>query len=374
MKFLPMPALGFSFWLMAGGVFAGQFNLGAQYQSWTTNFISPLQGHEFLVPMSLSIDSIQDVQLYAQGEFADAQYTDPINGTQNLSDFSDTVAGGEIGFKSFGFDSFVNLAFNLPTGNQAWEIETADANIPTEFVDSRYQGRGFGLSGIYGLALPDGPTQYGLGVGYLYSGALNPNFGAGLPSENLKLGDSIFLSANRATTFTSNQTQTISASAYIFLPSLQAGQNFIWMGPNLNLSYSWVDLTAFSFEAGVQYFLPAQMAFNGQWVAESHDSLGTRFYLNPAWAFGNFVLAGEVKVVLANGYDPSPSDTLYDGGGLLLGLDPSYKFTLDKLSAIKVSASYDNITANGAAADSQGNRVNVIYNYWTVGADYEITL
>jgi hypothetical protein len=360
--------LGLLVWMLSGGVFAGQLDLGADYQTWTTNSSAPWDGREFLVPLTLSIDPWKDVNFYAQSEFANGQYTDPINGTQNLSDVSDTVVGGKIGFKSFSFPSFVDIGVNIPTGNQAWETETQAANIPAEFVDYRYVGKGFGLSGIYGIALPEGATQYGIGAGYYYTGALNPFSN----SFNLKLGDSVFLSMNRVTSFSSHQTQAITASAYYFLPTLQENQDYLWMGPNFNLSYSWTNPSAFSFEAGVQYFLPAQTEVNGQWVAEAHNSFGARFYLNPSWAFGDFLLTGRVKYVLANGYDPS--DLYYDGGGLLLGIEPSYKFTLDSRSAFKVSASYDNITHDDGGVDSQGNPVNVLFNRWTVGANYEIKI
>ncbi len=351
------------------GVSASQLDLGAQYQSWNTNVTSPLDGQYFLVPLTISIDPLRDLNFYAQGEFADGQTTDPINGTQNLSAFTDTVVGGKIGFKSFSYDSFVDLGVNLPSGNQAWETQTQESSVPAEFVDTPYQGRGFGLSGIYGIAFPDGATQYGVGLGYFYTGALNPNANS---VENLKLGDSIFLSLNRVTNFGARQVQTFTASAYYSLPTLQNSQNYLWMGPNLNLSYSWSNPSALSLDAGVQYFFPAQTAVNGLWVAETHNSLGARFYLDPSWAFGNFLLSGRVKWVMANGYDPS--DLLYDGGGLLLGIEPSYLITLDRQSILKFSVSYDNITADGAGADSQGNRVNILYNRWTCGANYEIKL
>lgn len=355
--------------LASRGYGSGQLGLGAQFQTWSTNVASTTDGQYFLVPLTLSIDPVKDLNFYAQGEFASSQTTDPINGTQNLSDVTDTVVGGKIGFKSFSFDSFLDLGFNLPTGNQAWETQTQAASIPADFVDYPYQGRGFGLSGIYGIALPDGSNQYGVGLGYFYSGALNPNANS---VENLKLGDSIFLSVNRVTTYEAHQVQTITLSGFYFLPTLQNSQNYLWMGPNLNLSYSWTNPAALSLEAGVQYFLPAQTAVNGQWVAEANNSLGPRFYLDPSYAFGNFILSGRVKWVMANGYDPS--DPLYDGGGLLLGIEPSYLIALDRQSAVKVSASYDNITADGAGADAQGNRVNILYNRWTCGANYEIKL
>lgn len=355
--------------MLSGAVFAGQLDLGAQYQSWSTNSGAPWNGSEFLVPLTLSIDPAKDFNLYAQGEFASGQYTDPINGTQNLSNFSDTVVGGKIGFNSFSVPSFVDIGVNIPTGNQAWETETQQANIPAEFVDYRYVAKGFGLSGIYGFALPAGATEYGVGLGYFYSGALNPYSNS---VDNLKLGDSMFLSVNQVTQFSSHQVQAITASAYYFLPTLQDSQDYLWMGPNFNLSYSWTNPAAFSFEAGVQYFLPAQTAVNGQWVAEAHNSLGARFYLDPSWAFGDLLLTGRVKYVLANGY--SSSDLLYDGGGFLLGIEPSYKIKLDKESALRVSASYDYINADGYGTDSLGNRVDVLFNRWTVGADYEIKL
>ncbi len=364
-----LPTLWLMAFLLSSGTFAGQLDLGVQYQNWSSNLSQPLNGQMVLVPLTLSLDPIQDLRFYAQGEFAHSQTTDPIDGVQNLSAVSDTVVGGEIGFKSFSFPSFLNIGVNLPTGNQAWQTQTGVADIPTEFVDSPYQGRGLGLSSLYGIALPAGNTQYGLGAGYYYTGALNPNANS---SENLKLGDSIFISANQVTSFSSRQTQTIAASAYYFLPTLEQSQNFLWMGPNFNLSYTWSNPSALSFEAGVQYFLPAQTAVNGQWVAETHNSLGARIYLDPSWAFGDLVLAGRVKYVLANGY--GTGDASYDGGGLVLGFEPSYKVEMDNRSAVRFSASYDNITHINAGLDPNLNLVNILYNRFAVGAGYEIKL
>jgi hypothetical protein len=371
MKTLSATALGLWLGLYAGGLCAGQLDLGAQFQGWTTNYSEPA-GHELLVPLSLSLNPWKDVNLYAQGEFANGVYSDSINGTQTLTDFSDTVVGGAIGFTSFSLPSMLNIGVNLPTGNQSWETQTSLANIPAEFVDWRYEGRGFGLSAIYGVALPAGDTQYGVGLGYLYSGAFNPNDSAGISAGNLKLGDSLFFSLNRVTSFSSNQTEAITASAYLFMPTLQQNQQSVWMGPNFNLSYRWADPTAFSFEAGVQYYLPAQTSVNGSWETGTHNAFGTRFYVNPVAAFGDFTLSGRLKYIQSNGY--APGEAFYDGGGFLAGIEPSYKFTLDSQSALNLSASYDNITARRAGVDPLNNVVDIIYNRWTVGADYEVKL
>ncbi len=359
----------------APGPTIGQINLGVTADVWDSNYALTTNGWELLFPMSGFVSLWKDTAFYAKSEFANGNYINQGNLANNLTAFSDTTVGGEIGFKTLDLNSVINISFNIPTGNSGWESATAAANIPEEFVDDRYQGRGFGVSGLYGVSIPVEKSRVGVATGYIYSGSYNSEFGQPSPPNDLKLGDSFFLSLNRITPMGVNESEIIQASGFYFLPTQNAGQNYLWTGPNINLSYGWSNPTAFSFELGAQVFLPGQSAVGGQWVADSSYSYGPRFYLNPSYTFGDFALAGRMKYVLPNGYGVNSADPLhsYDGGGFLLGIEPSFKFKLDESGlSLKIWASYDNINALGGGRDSQGNLVNVLYDLWTLGTNCAI--
>jgi tetratricopeptide (TPR) repeat protein len=348
----------------------GQLSLGARADVWNSNYAATTNGWELLFPASFSFSPWKDMIFYASSEFANGNYINQGGPTINLTAFSDTIAGAELGFQTLSLNSIINVWFNIPTGNDAWESETAAANIPEEFVDDRYQGRGFGVSGLYGISIPADSSKIGLSGGYMYAGDYNPNTGLSVPAVDLKLGDSIFCSVNRVTSTGLNQSDVFQASAFFFLPTLEQGQNFLWTGPNINLSYAWNNPTAFSFELGAQVYLPGQTAVNGQWTPDASYLYGPRLYLNPSYAFGDFTLAAQFKYILPNGYGSSSSS--YDGGGYLLGIGPSYNFRMGTQEAIKVSAFYDYINALSGGVDANGNPVNVLYNLFTVGINYSL--
>ncbi|HEY5037445.1 MAG TPA: hypothetical protein VIJ93_00065 [bacterium] len=363
---------------LSASAFAGQLNLGVQYDGWNSNYLQPFNGWEVLAPFSLAFDLDKGIGIYAQTEFASGHYTDSLGAateTLNLNSLSDSVIGTEISFKSFSLPSILNIGVNIPTGDSTWEGKQLASNIPTEFVDSRYRGRGFGVSGFYGLSLPAGTGEFGVATGYLYSGAFIPALGLGPASQNLKMGDSIFLALNHVQPFSSDQNETIRLSAFYFLTTQQGGQNSIQMGPNINASYSWSNPSALSFEVGAQAYLPGQRVDNnGNFGPEPHYSYGPRFYVSPSYAFGDFTLGGMVKYVMPNGY--AVTDAFYAAcyPGFLFGLDPSYRLKLDSDSALKFTASYDYIIAQNAGVDNTGALTNVIYGYWTFGTSYEIKL
>jgi len=328
-----------------------------------------------LAPLRCSFKVDSGLGFYGQTEYGYGSYTDSLGGstqTITLHNFSDSVLGTELNFESFGVPSVFNVGFNIPTGDSTWESKQEASNIPTEFLDSRYRGRGFGVSGLYGLSLPAGSGQFGLAAGYLYSGAFNPSYGVGTPSSQLKLGDSIFLSLTHVQTYQGAKSEIVRVSGFYFLATQNNGQNIFQMGPNLNASYNWANPNAMSFEVGVQAYLPAQRGTNGQLTTEAHYSYGPRVYLNPLYSFGDFSLGGRLKYVLANGY--SVTDTFYDGGGWLLGVEPALRLGLDDSSAIKFSGDYDYIIQNNGGIDANGNRTNVLYNHWTAGTSFEVKL
>ncbi len=345
----------------------GSIDIGAKGVGWESNSPNPDNGWEFLTPLTLSVIPWQGGKIYGQTEYAAGSYTDSVAGTEtlNLSHLSDTVLGFETNFKSFNMPSLLSLGINIPTGNSAWELEQSKSIIPVEFIDTDYRGRGFGTSLLYGLSFQAGSDQYGAAAGYMYTGAFNPYYGQVGATEQLKLGDSAFLSLNRAVDHGGGQNDIIRLSAFYFLPTMVNGSSYLTMGPNLNASYGWSNPKAFSFEAGVQYFMTTQQSIG------PNGALGTRFYFNPSYAIGDLVISAQSKYILANDY---PAGPYYDGGGLLLGLEPSYRLKLDSSSALKFMAGYDFVLWRNADLDSQGGVVNLEYGHWTFETHYEVNL
>jgi hypothetical protein len=353
--------------------FAGQLSLGGKFVGWSSNYLQPFNGYEIWAPLSFNFKLKGGLGFYGQTEYGMGHYTDSLGGTANtikLNALSDSVLGGEINFESFNVPSILNIGFNIPTGDPTWESKQVASSIPTQFINSRYQGRGFGVSALYGLSFPAGGAEIGAAAGYLYSGAFNPS--ASAASGNLKLGDSIFLSFNHVQPFSGNQSQIIRLSGFYFLPTQEGGQNVFQMGPNINASYSWSNPKALSLEVGGQYYLSAQRMIGGQFAAEPKASFGPRFYVVPSYAFWDLAVAGRVKYILANSY--ATTETFYNGGGLLYGIEPSYRLKLGSDSALHFSAGYDGIIAMNAGIDIDGAKTNVLYTNWTAGVTYEVKL
>lgn len=366
-----------AFSVVAAVGWANELSLGVQYQNWSLNSAFPYGGSEIWAPFAMNFKVNDDISLFGQGEFGHGNYTDSPNGvtnTVNLTAFSDLVLGGELKFKSFSLPSVLNIGFNVPSGDTSWESKQIPANLPTEFVDSRYRGRGFGVNAMYGFSMPLGNGEIGVAGGYAYTGAFNPNYGIGPQSLPLKLGDSVFIALNHYQPFSNNQNQVIRASVYQSLPTQQGGQDIFQMGTNFNASYNWVNPAAFSFELGGQVWLAARrpdLTNNGSLAAEPNLSFGPRAYLNASYAFGDFAVAGRAKYILANGYSVSVAPTFYDGGGYLLGIEPSYLWKVESDSAIRFFGSYDFITALNMGVDvTSGQPTNLYYNRFVLGATY----
>ena len=363
------------FLVLSPASFAGELSLGAQFNTWNADTINPNNGWELWSPLSLSFKVDPGLGFYGQTEYGRGSYTDSTFGTntQNLTNFSDSVVGTELNFKMFNVPSVLNVGFNIPTGDPGWEQKQIAASVPTEFVNSRYRGRGFGISAMYAMAFPAGGAQVGAAAGYLYSGTYNPNFGTGASAADLKLGDTVFLSFNHVQPFAGNQSQIIRLSGLYSMTTEIDGQNVLRMGPNLNASYSWRNPAAFSFDLGLQYFFPGQRQFGTVFTDEKQSYYGTRFYVAPSYAFGDFILAAQVKYILPNGYtqgDPA----LYNGGGYMAGLEPTLRLRFDEVSALRFYAGYDFILAQNGGTAPDGSLTNVTYNNWTFGTAYELKL
>lgn len=362
-------------------VSAGQLSLGTEFVGWNSDYAVPFNGWELWAPLSVNFEVDKGFSVYGQTEFGNGSYTDSIQVTQtettNLTNFSDTVVGSEFTFKSFGTDSLLNIGVNIPTGDPTWEAKQINANPPTEFIDSRYRGRGFGISALYGLSFPSGSGEFGAAAGYMYAGAFNPSYGS-LSNSQLKLGDSVFLSLNHVQSYSDGENEIIRLSSFYFLPTQTGGVNSYQLGTNFNASYSWVNPKALSFEVGAQYWMAGQVPdANGDLVAEPHAYYGPRFYLNPSYSFGDFALAARFKYILSNGY-PTPTfstpNPFYDGGGVLGGVEPSYSLKLDGSSDLKFTASFDDIIIFNVFGDDKNYDANANWTMWTFGTSYEVKL
>jgi hypothetical protein len=344
-------------------------SLGAHYDAWDSNVEPLYDGWEAWSPLSVSFGKSNQFNVYAQTQFSHGVY----NGTPDftLENLGDSQIGGEVDFNSWGMPSALLLSMNIPTGNTSWETKDSGSVVPTEFIDSRYQGRGFGLSAMYAFSAPIYNGSYGLALGYLYSTAFNPSVGDA-NSENVKLGDSLFVSTNRAWVHSQDEHDVVQASFYYFLPTEQASTGDFEMGPNLNLSYAWENPRGFSWSVGGQYYLPGwQEQPDGTLTPTPHNLFGPRVFLNASYAIGDFSLQARSKYVFANDYPVTDPSNDYDGGGYLVGGGPSFLIHFGKDSSLNLTGSYDYIDAIGLVNTGSG-REDAKLNQWGFGTDFEI--
>lgn len=372
------------FFLLSLPVLAeGPFNLsyGLDGDIWTSDYAQPYTGYEAYLPITTSFQIDPQWKVYAQTELAAGSYTDSYAGpeTITLANISDTVLGGTYSFKTFGLSSLASLDLNIPTGDPTWESKEYYSEVPTEFVDSHYRGRGFGANVFYGLSLPETKGEYGVAVGYLYSGAFNPSYGLNYStSTSLSLGNAMFLAFNHIQPDNKDLTEIARFSVYYSENTVVNGQNVFQLGTNFTGSYSWVNPKAFSLDIEAQAYLPSQRldTTTGVFGTEPHNSYAPRFTVAPSYAWGDFVLAGQIKYIMPNDYTPSDPiyGQYYDGGGFLVGIGPSYKIKFDKDTSFKIGLSFDDIYAINFGVDNLGNRTDVNYELWNLTTVYELKI
>jgi hypothetical protein len=351
---------------------AGRIDLGVDYQGWSTNYLLTYGGWELLAPFSLSFDLDKGIKVYGISEYTSGHYT-MNNQTTDLSGVSDTVLGADLHFTSFNLPAILNVAVNLPTGDPAWESKQQLGNIPTQFVDSRYRGRGFGINALYGLSFPMGTGQISAAAGYMYSAAFNPNYDLLPFTGPLKLSDTMFLALNQFQPFKDGQSQVFRLSGYYFMATQENGVDSFRMGPNVNLSYSWNNPSALSIDLGAQYFFKSQRpAVSGGLGTEPQAYYAPRFYAVPSYVFGQVAVGLVFKYILPNNY--AATDAFYNGGGLLMGLQPSWTVPLDGVSSLRFSGVFDNIISHNEGIDQNGNLADTYYYRWSFGTNYEIKI
>ncbi len=348
----------------------GSFGFGENYQTWSSDFDRRFSGWECWTPLSLGLRFSPAFDLYSRSQYGTGQYTSQLGAlpeTEILTHFSDTKLGGDLNFRAFGADSLVSLECNLPTGDKQWETLQVAGNLPTDFVDTRYEGRAFGMSGMYAMALPWGKSRLGLAAGYQVEGAYQPDPGL---SGDLKAGDAFFVAGNRVHPLGHGKNETFRASFLVYRPTRQDGNDVFQLGPNLNLSYSRGGTKGFSYEAGSNIYTKARRNEGGALVTEGHASLGQRFYVQPSYRYRKMKIDGSVKWVTANGYPEGESGC--DGGGWLFGISPSLRIPMGRKSAWVLSTSYDHILLPHGGVDASGALVAGAYNRFTFGSSWEV--
>jgi len=341
----------------------GTLTLGAYMGLWNVNYAAPTNGTEIMFPMSASVKVSSDIAINAASNYVIGAYQYQGGDTLNLNNFSDTTLAAQFGFKTLDLDTVVSETLNIPTGNPSWTAQSASSDMPTYLVDPRYLAADFSFSTVYGLSVPVDASKCSVGVGYVFNTDYNPNAGLPTAASDVLPGNSLFFNLNRVTPMGDGQSDTFQASVYFSFPTLENGVAFTCAGPNINFSYAWSNPTGFSFELGSQFFLPGQTAVNGVMTPDPTYALGPRLYLKPSLVIDDLTLAGQVKFVLPNGYDPSSLSCV--PGGLLLSVGPSYNLKIDSQPFLTFAATYNFVDNIGGGFDDNGNRVDVLYNWFT---------
>lgn len=371
-RFLDFPLSFLLISAAAPAVFAGgAFGTGARYERWESNFERPFNGWEAWMPLHLQFTAGDALQFYAESRWGTGNYESSLGvvpHTDRRTAFSDTVAGGEASFMVFGQPSLFSLEFNLPTGDEEWEARQMAANIPTEFVPSRYRGRGFGVSALFGMVFPGEGTQTGAALGYLFSGSFNPD--QALVANDLKIGDSVFLAWNRIRASESGRETRWRIAFLHFRPSERDGRGVFQLGQNVNFSYGRFRAEGISWELAAELYAKSKRREGEELKTEAHHSLGPRFTLLPAWSRGNFSLLGHLKWVAPNGYPEENAN--FDAGGWRFGLEPALRLGTGSRSSLRLSTSWDSVIDRKGGLDAAGNRIDVTYHRWTFGSEYEV--
>ena len=369
----------------------GGFSIGGQFWSWAPNFPMAPSQNEFYLPVSLWVNASRNFSLYFQTELGvdtAISYSYPYGITNpTYANLSGTTVGAQIKLGSGPVQPFVNLGFNLPSGDTS--LSNIQYELPPEFVDVRYQGVTFGISALAGIEISDGSIEYTLRAGYMDPGVFNQTFD--LPQGNInnsRNNDTFLLSVNRTQSFENDKTQDFGLWVLAYDPLQSGGMPYFQLGPSFDFYYRLKNPLGFSLDSGVQLFVNSQIGLPifhpvglygyftyGPLASEPHNFRGPRLYLNPSIAIKQVTLAFQVHYLFPNDY-PLGSfygyNAYYDGGGWLLGFGPVWRIPTGEKSAIKLSANYQKIIQQNAAVDINSNSVDLLYDVFQFGVKYEI--
>jgi hypothetical protein len=346
---------------------AMDLDLGVVYHTWNSNFQA--EGYETLLPLSFMYRSHNGLfQVSASTAFVQGHYESKDLGFGG-SEFkgnrlTDSTIGLGLAAPVGSFDSALAVQANLPTGDKRWENLSSPSYVPVAFESSLYRGRGFGLSGIYGLSKNlGGHWNAMLSGGYLYSSAVD----SGLEWGKIQPGSYALVGA-ALTRRTDSTLFRLKATQYL-AQNTKAGDDSIYRAPS--------DMVlALKLETGtsVRFLLDTTYSFYGKakilepevgLITEDEASLGNRFQIHPALEYGmgsklRWTTGATLKVALANNYPTT--DNLYNGGGTLVGIEQGLKWLMGKSVFTKYSVSYNRITSFDAAYDANGLFTDVTYN------------
>lgn len=369
--------------------FAGGFSIGTQFWTYSDNFINGNSGAEFYMPVSISVDPVKDLSFYLQTELgADTFNVTSFFGERerfNYTSLSDSMLGTQFKLEPGNFQPFINVGFNLPTGN--YELGDAQEDwLPYDFVDARYLGGYFGISVLTGVEIPDQTVSYFARAGYMDPNVFNQTFGLpqGNAGNSLNANATYIFSAARSQALENGQSQEFGFWFLTYDSPKFYGYALFQLGPSFDLYYRLQNPQGFSLDSGIQLFENSQygslsLVTRGNTIVqatyiplatEPHNSRGPRIYLNPSFAIGDLTLAFKATHVFPNDYPLG--DIGYNDGGWLFGFGPVLRIKTGEKSAFKISADYQKIILQNAAVDANLNLTDVLFDLFKFGAGYEM--
>lgn len=159
------------------------FASDVRYYSWESNRGYPTtiipsagKGSELYIPFALQLagkpNNDFSVQLLMRGGWVHAQQGTP-GGTASVDTFTDTVASGTVTYLGVrGFQPFVGLNVNMPTGRSVLSGTAAAARMDPDLVEIANFGEGWNVGPTVGANIPVSASLMLTGsVGYTWRGA-----------------------------------------------------------------------------------------------------------------------------------------------------------------------------------------------------------
>jgi hypothetical protein len=265
----------------------------------------------------------------------------------------------------------VNIGLDLPTGDG--KLQVFQKELPVNLVDPRYFGASvtFGFNILGGIQLPNGDSSFEFGVGYMDPNAWNPTFD--LPEGTYPITqswDTFLVKAAWNQDLGNGREQKITLWGLYHDVIYSGNMPQFQLGPSLEASYQRQDPTGFSMKAGINIPTTNSYLYSGSTLSpEPYNGRGIRLYFDPTLGLGEVDLAVQTTLVLPNDYPQNSAGHI--SGGWVLGMMPTWKRPLDDTSSLVLRAGYSKVIAKDAALDSSFTLVDVLYDIFRFGAEYE---